>query len=106
MARKVQWRRYDWDLLFRGRSRRFTLVRGKDYGCSQAAITQQARNYASSNKYKVSVVDGGDRVTVVIVELPPRRAGDATEVVEGKGEKARGRAPRSDPGGVPGAGRG
>lgn len=79
-AKKTQWRKYRWSELFRDRQRRFVLLRGRDYHCSQAAIVQQARNYASANGYKVSVVDGENRVTVVIVESP--EGSDEAVVVE------------------------
>jgi hypothetical protein len=66
-------RKYDWDDWF---NRSFTvLIRGRDYRCSQSSMVQQVRNAALKMGVMVSVIDGGDRVTLV---LPRALVGAAT----------------------------
>lgn len=57
---------YDWGDWFA--HRRFTLHKGMDYDCSQSSISQQVRNAASERGLRVSVIEGEDSVTVVVVE--------------------------------------
>ena len=56
-------RLYKWDTLFT--RPRFTLVRGKDYTCSQSSIVQQVRN-AARGKARVRIKDEGTRVVVEV----------------------------------------
>lgn len=51
--------------------RRFTIRRGVHYECGQVAMVQQIRNAASRLGVRVSVTDGDDRFTVVV--LSPRK---------------------------------
>ena len=51
MSQKI----YDWDRWFR--SRRFALLRGQDYDCSQPSMAQQIRNAACARGISVSIVE-------------------------------------------------
>lgn len=58
--------KYDWERWFR--LRRFQLRRGEDYDCSQSAMSQQVRNAASQRSLRVSIVEGTDRITVLVAD--------------------------------------
>jgi len=59
-------RLYDWSSLFT--RARFTLVRGRDYTCSQSSIVQQVRNAATQQEppARVKIRDEGTRVVVEV----------------------------------------
>lgn len=58
--------KYDWDKWFR--RKRFTLVRGKDYSCSQGVMAQQIRTAAHRRGFYVSLVEGEGTFTVIVRE--------------------------------------
>ena len=63
-------RQYPWSVWFE--SGRFTLLKGRDYTCTQMSMSQQVRNVASKKGYKVTVseVPGGLLVQVTNTRKP------------------------------------
>lgn len=63
-------RKYDWEGLFR--RYQTTLVRGRDYDCSQSTMVGMIRNHASRRGMRVRVVDEGDSIIVEVKSEIPR----------------------------------
>jgi hypothetical protein len=57
-------RLYDWDVLFG--KRRFTLVRGRHYTCTDEAMRQQVRNAAGYRQVPINIVMEPGRVKVTL----------------------------------------
>jgi len=57
-------RKYPWEEWFGGY--RFELRRGRDYTCSDSSMAQQIRNQAAERGIRVSIVDQGGSLIVVI----------------------------------------
>lgn len=58
-------RKYRWDEWFM--EPRTVLVRGRDYHCSQSAMTGQLRNRASDRGIRIRLVDRGDSIVLEVV---------------------------------------
>jgi hypothetical protein len=52
---------------------KFKLVRGKDYTCQDHGVSQQCRNWASENGYKVSIQTGEGWITVIATKAKKTR---------------------------------
>lgn len=64
---------YDWNDLFS--RKRFVLVAGRDYACETESMATQIRIAASARQIPVTVVEGDDRVTVVVQPEAVKAAG-------------------------------